>query len=47
MRKLDPTTFVFVRQLAVDDIDEAAASGVRLIVNTRPDGEEPGQPSSA
>jgi uncharacterized protein (TIGR01244 family) len=47
MRKLDPTTFVFVRQLTVDDIDEAAAAGIRLIVNNRPDGEEPGQPSSA
>jgi uncharacterized protein (TIGR01244 family) len=47
MRKLDPTTFVFTRQLTVDDIDEAAAQGVRLIVNNRPDGEEPGQPSSA
>ncbi|HEX8309279.1 MAG TPA: TIGR01244 family sulfur transferase [Allosphingosinicella sp.] len=47
MRKLDETTFVFVRQLAVDDIDDAAASGIRLIVNNRPDGEEAGQPSSA
>ncbi len=47
MRKLDETTFVSVRQLAVDDIDEAAASGIRLIVNNRPDGEEPGQPTSA
>ena len=47
MRKLDETTFVFVRQLTVDDIDEAAALGIRLIVNNRPDGEEPGQPSSA
>ncbi|HEX8514278.1 MAG TPA: TIGR01244 family sulfur transferase [Allosphingosinicella sp.] len=47
MRRLDESTFVFVRQLAVDDIDEAAASGIRLIVNNRPDGEEPGQPSSA
>jgi uncharacterized protein (TIGR01244 family) len=47
MRRLDETTFVFTRQLAVDDIDEAAASGIRLIVNNRPDGEEPGQPSSA
>lgn len=47
MRKLDETAFVSVRQLAVDDIDEAAASGIRLIVNNRPDGEEPGQPSSA
>jgi len=47
MRRLDPTTFVLVRQLAVADIDEAAAQGIRLIVNNRPDGEEPGQPCSA
>jgi uncharacterized protein (TIGR01244 family) len=47
MRRLDPTTFVSTRQLTVGDIDEAAAQGVRLIVNNRPDGEEPGQPSSA
>ena len=47
MRKLDETAFVFVRQLTVDDVDEAAAFGIRLIVNNRPDGEEAGQPSSA
>jgi uncharacterized protein (TIGR01244 family) len=47
MRRLDETTFVFTRQLAVEDLDAAAASGIRLIVNNRPDGEEPGQPSSA
>jgi uncharacterized protein (TIGR01244 family) len=47
MRKLDETTFVSVRQLTVDDIDDAAAAGIRLIVNNRPDGEEAGQPSSA
>lgn len=47
MRGLDETTFVSVRQLGVDDIHEAAASGIRLIVNNRPDGEEPDQPSSA
>ena len=47
MRRLDRNTFVFTRQLAVADIDEAAAHGIRLIVNNRPDGEEPGQPSSA
>jgi uncharacterized protein (TIGR01244 family) len=47
MRKLDATTFVFVRQLTVGDIDEAATAGIRLIVNNRPDGEEPGQPTSA
>ena len=47
MRRLDQTTFVAVRQLTVGDVDEAAALGVRLIVNNRPDGEEPGQPPSA
>ncbi|MGZ8326816.1 MAG: TIGR01244 family sulfur transferase [Allosphingosinicella sp.] len=47
MRRLDQTTFVSVRQLTVGDVDEAAALGIRLIVNNRPDGEEPGQPSSA
>jgi uncharacterized protein (TIGR01244 family) len=47
MRKLDQNTFVSVRQLTVDDIDQAAASGIRTIVNNRPDGEEPGQPASA
>jgi uncharacterized protein (TIGR01244 family) len=46
MRRLDRTTLVFERQLTVADVVEAAAQGVRLIVNNRPDGEEPGQPSS-
>lgn len=47
MRRLDDTIFVSVRQLNVGDVDEAAALGIRLIVNNRPDDEEPGQPSSA
>jgi uncharacterized protein (TIGR01244 family) len=47
MRRLDQTTFVSVRQVTVGDVDEAVAAGIRLIVNNRPDGEEPGQPSSA
>jgi uncharacterized protein (TIGR01244 family) len=47
MRRLDRTIFVSVRQLEVGDVDEAAAAGIRLIVNNRPDGEEAGQPSSA
>jgi uncharacterized protein (TIGR01244 family) len=34
-------------QLTSDDVKEAAAMGVALIVNNRPDGEEPGQPTSA
>ena len=33
-------------QIALDDIDEAAAQGFRLIVNNRPDGEAPDQPPS-
>ncbi|WP_033921979.1 bifunctional protein tyrosine phosphatase family protein/NAD(P)/FAD-dependent oxidoreductase [Sphingomonas sp. 37zxx] len=33
-------------QIVADDIDQAAASGVRSIINNRPDGEEPGQPTS-
>jgi len=47
MRRLDQTTFVAVRQVTAGDLDEAAAAGIRTIVNNRPDGEEPGQPSSA
>jgi uncharacterized protein (TIGR01244 family) len=34
-------------QIAVEDLAEIVAMGVRLIVNNRPDGEDPGQPSSA
>src|SRR6185436_2023510 len=34
-------------QIAAADVAEAAALGVTLIVNNRPDGEEPGQPSGA
>lgn len=34
-------------QIAVEDLAEIMAMGVRLIVNNRPDGEDPGQPSSA
>jgi uncharacterized protein (TIGR01244 family) len=34
-------------QIQLDDLDDIAASGVRLIVNNRPDGESPlGQPSA-
>lgn len=47
MRRLDETTFVSDRQITVSDVNEAAASGIRLIVNNRPDGEEPGQPLAA
>lgn len=34
-------------QISVEDLADIAAMGVRRIVNNRPDGEDPGQPSSA
>jgi len=34
-------------QMSPAEIDAAAAAGFRTIINNRPDGEEPGQPSSA
>ena len=34
-------------QIAVADVARAAAEGFRLVINNRPDGEEPGQPTSA
>lgn len=34
-------------QIAADDIAAAKALGVTLIINNRPDGEEPGQPAGA
>jgi len=33
-------------QITADDIDVAAKSGVKLIINNRPDGEEAGQPTN-
>ncbi len=47
IRRLDETTFVATRQIAPGDIAEAVALAVRTIVNNRPDGEEPGQPTGA
>jgi len=47
MRRLDETSFVADRQIRPADIPALAAAGIRLIVNNRPDGEEPGQPASA
>lgn len=32
-------------QIAPEDLKDAAAMGVTLVINNRPDGEEPGQPS--
>lgn len=34
-------------QISTDDVAAAAAQGYKLIINNRPDGEEPGQPTSA
>jgi len=34
-------------QISVDDVGEAARLGFKLIINNRPDGEQPGQPASA
>ncbi len=39
--------FAVAPQLELDDFAEAAALGFRHIINNRPDGEGPGQPSSA
>jgi uncharacterized protein (TIGR01244 family) len=40
-------TFLAAPQISVADIAEAKAQGVTVIVNNRPDGEEPGAPQSA
>ncbi|HEY8571703.1 TIGR01244 family sulfur transferase [Phenylobacterium sp.] len=32
-------------QISVDDVDEAARQGFKTIINNRPDGEDPSQPS--
>lgn len=34
-------------QIRPDEVSELAAQGITLIVNNRPDGEEPGQPAGA
>jgi len=46
-RPLSETVLVADRQLHPGDIAAAAAAGVIVIVNNRPDGEEPGQPAGA
>ena len=47
MRRLDDRTLVAPRQIMPGDIAGVAADGVTLIVNNRPDHEEPDQPRSA
>ena len=46
-RRLDESTFVAAGQVRAADLAGAKALGVAMIVNNRPDGEEPGQPLSA
>jgi uncharacterized protein (TIGR01244 family) len=47
LRELDRKTLVADSQLQAADIAAAAERGVTMIVNNRPDGEEPGQPAAA
>ncbi len=46
MKQLDDKTLV-AGQILPEQVAEIAASGVTAIINNRPDGEEPGQPSGA
>jgi len=45
-RRIDATISVS-GQIRPEDVATAAAQGVTMIVNNRPDGEQPGQPDSA
>ncbi|PZU08711.1 TIGR01244 family sulfur transferase [Sphingomonas sp.] len=45
-RTLDETITV-AGQIRPSDVVEAAAAGFRLVINNRPEGEEPGQPAAA
>ena len=45
-RQLDDTTLI-EGQIGAADIARLKAEGVVLIINNRPDGEDPGQPTSA
>lgn len=49
MADIRPVTdaFAVAPQLSPSDLAEAAALGYRLLINNRPDGEAPGQPSAA
>ena len=46
MRRLEEGRFV-AGQIRPEDVPAIAAAGIGLVVNNRPDGEEPGQPESA
>ncbi len=45
-RSLEPGVHVW-GQISEDDVTSARNLGVTLIINNRPDGEDPGQPTSA
>ena len=45
--RLDKNTLVARHPVAPEDMAEAAAAGVKTIINNRPDGEESGQPTGA
>ncbi len=47
MKQLDSRTLVSPRQLRPQDVPALRALAVTLIVNNRPDHEEPGQPDGA
>ncbi len=49
MANIRPVTadFAVAPQLTPADMAEAAARGFRLVINNRPDGEAPGQPTGA
>ena len=40
-------TFAVSPQISADDVGEAGRQGFTLIINNRPDGEAPGQPTAA
>lgn len=46
IRQVTPD-FAVAPQLAPEDMAEAARRGFKLVINNRPDGEDPSQPSSA
>ena len=46
IRQVTPD-FAVAPQLAPSDMAEAAKRGFKLVINNRPDGEDPSQPSSA
>ncbi len=46
MRQITPDFFA-AGQISPDDIAAVKAAGISLVINNRPDGEEPGQPLAA